>query len=147
MDTTSPATEPSTRMALAFSLVLISPRVEYWLDLNDSGDQDGVLRMLVLIREGNQVKDIRLETLGHTSAPSTISYLDDGVVFIGSLFGDSQVSLSKTHFCPHAVRQLIKLNTAADSNGSFVEELTSFPNIGPILDFSLVEVDQGQTEV
>lgn len=57
-----------------------------------------------------QVLDLKLEVLGETSCASTISYLDSGVVFIGSCFGDSQ---------------LIKLHTESDESGSNVEVMCS----------------------
>lgn len=38
-----------------------------------------------------EVLGLRLEPLGRTPAASTISYLDSGVVFVGSSFGDSQL--------------------------------------------------------
>lgn len=37
------------------------------------------------------VSALKLEPLGRTPAASTISYLDSGVVFVGSAFGDSQL--------------------------------------------------------
>jgi DNA damage-binding protein 1 len=37
------------------------------------------------------VTQLHLERLGHASAPSTLCYLDNGVVFLGSCSGDSQV--------------------------------------------------------
>jgi hypothetical protein len=40
---------------------------------------------------GGEVLGLRLEPLGRTPAASTISYLDSGVVFVGSSFGDSQL--------------------------------------------------------
>jgi DNA damage-binding protein 1 len=55
------------------------------------GDEDGTLRMLVLVRDGTLVKELKLEVLGATVSPSALSYLDDGVVYVGSLYGDSQV--------------------------------------------------------
>lgn len=65
-----------------------------------------------------QVKDLKVELLGEISIPECITYLDNGVLFIGSRHGDSQ---------------LIKLNANADENGSFVTVLETFINLGPIL--------------
>ena len=57
-----------------------------------AGDDEGMLRMLVLGRGADgAVKELKIESLGHTVTPSTITYLDDGVVFVGSFSGDSQV--------------------------------------------------------
>lgn len=55
----------------------------------------GNLHLLLLLREGasstSTVSALKLEPLGRTPAASTISYLDSGVVFVGSSFGDSQL--------------------------------------------------------
>ncbi len=45
----------------------------------------------VLMHDGTGVVGLKLEALGRTSAPSTLTYLDNGVVFVGSCSGDSQV--------------------------------------------------------
>jgi hypothetical protein len=38
-----------------------------------------------------RVIGLKVEYLGETSIASSISYLDNGVVYVGSRFGDSQV--------------------------------------------------------
>lgn len=40
---------------------------------------------------------MNVELLGETSAASTLSYLDNGVVFVGSSYGDSQVYFHQTY--------------------------------------------------
>ena len=55
------------------------------------GDHLGNLLLLVLQHDGSHVVALKTEPLGCISAPSTISYLDNGVVYIGSSFGDSQL--------------------------------------------------------
>eukprot|EP00958_Prasinococcus_capsulatus_P013243 scaffold1343_cov369-Prasinococcus_capsulatus_cf.AAC.10 len=96
-------------------------------------DQAGLLHLLALQHDGKRVLGLRMEALGETSVASSISYLDNSVVFIGSMYGDSQ---------------LIKLNTAPDSTGQFVEVLDSFVNLGPIVDLSVVDLErQGQGQV
>lgn len=45
-----------------------------------------------------RVTGLKIELLGETSIASTISYLDNAVVFIGSSYGDSQVK-SLELFC------------------------------------------------
>jgi len=70
-----------------------------------------------------------------TSCASSIAYLDNGVVFVGSLFGDSQ---------------LIRLLPEKDEKGSHVEVLNAYANLGPILDFVAVDLErqgQGQGQV
>ena len=46
------------------------------------GDTLGNLHMLVLSHDSQRVVGLNLEALGRISAPSTISYLDSGVVFV-----------------------------------------------------------------
>ncbi|TTN17659.1 DNA damage-binding protein 1 [Bagarius yarrelli] len=60
------------------------------------GDMDGRLFMLLLEKEelidGSMVlKDLRVELLGETSIAECLTYLDNGVVFVGSRLGDSQL--------------------------------------------------------
>jgi DNA damage-binding protein 1 len=45
-----------------------------------------------------RVTGLKIEYLGETSIASSISYLDNGVVYVGSRFGDSQVV--QCFFCP-----------------------------------------------
>ena len=55
------------------------------------GDHDGTLYLLVILHDGKKVKELKIERLGETSIPSTLSYLDNGDVFVGSAYGDSQL--------------------------------------------------------
>jgi DNA damage-binding protein 1 len=97
------------------------------------GDHMGQLYILVLKNDESKVLDLNLEALGTTSSAKTISYLDSSVVFIGSCFGDSQ---------------LIKLHPDKDENGSNIEVLETFTNLGPIQDFCVVDLErQGQGQV
>lgn len=97
-------------------------------------DTDGRLLMLLLNVGGGQsgpsVKEIRIDMLGDTSVAESINYIDNGVVFIGSRFGDSQ---------------LIRLLTDP-VNGSYLAVLDTFYNIGPIRDMIMVESD-GQPQL
>ncbi|KAJ8941355.1 hypothetical protein NQ314_010418 [Rhamnusium bicolor] len=96
------------------------------------GDMAGHLFMLFIETEtrgdGNEVvKDLKVEML------ECITYLDNGVLFIGSRIGDSQ---------------LVKLNTKADDNGSYVTVMESFTNLAPILDMCVVDLErQGQGQL
>lgn len=78
-----------------------------------------------------KVESIEVETLGSCSVPSTLAYLDEGVVHVGSVYGDSQL-----------VRLLA--DPVADVDGSFVEEVDRFTNLGPIVDFCVVDLDRQQ---
>lgn len=71
--------------------------------------------------------------LGEISIPECITYLDNGVLFIGSRLGDSQ---------------LVKLNTKPDENGSYVTPMEAFTNLAPILDMCVVDLErQGQGQL
>ncbi|KAF7266770.1 hypothetical protein GWI33_019945 [Rhynchophorus ferrugineus] len=101
------------------------------------GDMAGHLFMLFLEIENRGdgqevVKDLKVEMLGEIAIPECITYLDNGVLFIGSRLGDSQ---------------LVKLNTKADENGSYVTAMETFTNLSPILDMCVVDLErqnQGQ---
>ncbi|XP_022762657.1 DNA damage-binding protein 1a-like isoform X2 [Durio zibethinus] len=97
------------------------------------GDNAGLLHLLVITHEKEKVAGLKIELLGETSIASTISYLDNAFVYIGSSYGDSQ---------------LIKLNLQPDAKGSFVEVLERYVNLGPINDFCVVDLErQGQGHV
>jgi len=53
--------------------------------------------------------------------------LDNGYVFVGSVYGDSQ---------------LVKLNAQKDEQGSYIELIDTFTNLGPIVDFCVVDLDR-----
>jgi len=97
------------------------------------GDLHGTLYVLLLVKSENVVVSIVVEYVGVSSIAQSINYLDNGVVYIGSAFGDSQ---------------LIKLRAAPDENGSFIDVLESYPNIGPITDMCVVKTEkQGQSQI
>ncbi|GMH41385.1 hypothetical protein BSKO_09295 [Bryopsis sp. KO-2023] len=99
------------------------------------GDCLGNLFLLVLANDGDNVIGLRVQKLGRIPAPSSLSYLDSGVVFVGSRVGDSQlVRLQDTPVPP--------------TNDCFLEVLLSFTNVGPIVDFCVMDLDrQGQCQV
>jgi len=97
------------------------------------GDLSGNLYVAVLRHDGTRVQGLALEQVGRTSIAHNITYLDNGHVFIGSVYGDS------AH---------VKLNAEPDANGSYVEEVECFANMGSIVDFCVVDLDrQGQCKV
>ncbi|CAK8578715.1 unnamed protein product [Lathyrus sativus] len=97
------------------------------------GDHTGSLSLLVITHEKEKVTALKIEPLGETSIASTISYLDNAFVYIGSSYGDSQ---------------LIKLNLQPDAKGCYVEVLERYVNLGPIVDFCVVDLErQGQGQV
>lgn len=97
------------------------------------GDHRGTMYVLVLQKVGGIVTSILLDIVGVTSISETLSYLDNGVVFVGSVYGDSQ---------------LVKLGTISDENGSSIEVIDTYMNIGPVLDMCVVASErQGQCHV
>ncbi|KAL8139852.1 hypothetical protein V2J09_005873 [Rumex salicifolius] len=97
------------------------------------GDHAGLLHLLVITHEKEKVTGLKIELLGETSIASTISYLDNAFVYVGSSYGDSQ---------------LVKLNVQPDAKGSYVEVLEKYVNLGPIVDFCVVDLErQGQGQV
>jgi len=93
------------------------------------GDEEGNLWVLVLQRNSTGlVTALQLDLLGLTTIASTITYLSDGVVFLGSNFGDSK---------------LIRLTSDAQpDSGAYFEELETYVNIGPILDMVVVNTER-----
>lgn len=102
------------------------------------GDMAGHLFMLLLETEEKMdgslaIKDLKVELLGEISIPECITYLDNGVLFIGSRLGDSQ---------------LIKLNVKPNESGSYVTVMETFTNLAPILDMVVVDLErQGQGQL
>ncbi|KAI5740244.1 hypothetical protein M8J76_002026 [Diaphorina citri] len=102
------------------------------------GDLAGRLFMLLLEKEEKMdgtfsVKEPKVELLGEISIPECLTYLDNGVVFVGSRLGDSQ---------------LVKLNRSPDENGTYVSVMESFTNLAPIIDMVVVDLErQGQGQL
>lgn len=102
------------------------------------GNMSGHLFMLFLESEENSknelvVKDLKVELLGEISIPECITYLDNGVLYIGSRHGDSQ---------------LVKLSSTANKDGSYVVPMETFTNLGPIMDICVVDLErQGQGQM
>jgi len=124
-----------------FSSLAIKPTIFKSYGLIDStgerillGDHLGRLFVLVLENDKKRITAIRLEPVGETSCASTVSYLHSGLVYIGSLYGDSQ---------------LIKLTSEKDPDtGNYLDILDTHSNLGPIIDFCVVDLErQGQCQI
>ncbi|KAI8809869.1 mono-functional DNA-alkylating methyl methanesulfonate N-term-domain-containing protein [Cladochytrium replicatum] len=91
------------------------------------------LLFLVSDADGEQIVDMKLEQLGETSLASAIAYLDNGYVFIGSHFGDSQ---------------LVKLLEEQNALGAYLKIVDTYNNLAPIRDFRVVDLEkQGQGQI
>ena len=98
-----------------------------WTQVDDTrwllGDDYGNLYFLMLVtRDGTSVRSWKLDQLGHASKASCLVYLDEGLVFLGSHEGDSQV-------------------VRIEEGG--VEVVQTFSNIAPILDLQLMDLGRG----
>ncbi|KAI9705477.1 MAG: hypothetical protein M1836_006232 [Candelina mexicana] len=83
-------------------------------------DDYGKLYLLFLmLRDNDVVEGWKLEIIGETSRASVLIYLDNGYLFVGSHQGDSQV---------------IRLGEKS------IEAVQVFPNIAPILDFTIMDM-------
>lgn len=95
-----------------------------WCSLDDQryvlADDYGKL-YLMMVRQNStgEYQSHQIDVLGETSRASTLVYLDEGRVFVGSHEGNSQVI------------QISPKN---------VEVLQTFPNIAPILDFTVMDM-------
>ncbi|KAI9141453.1 mono-functional DNA-alkylating methyl methanesulfonate N-term-domain-containing protein [Paraphysoderma sedebokerense] len=99
-------------------------------------DSLGYLHLLFLIKDQqdpSHVVELTVTKMGQTTTPSSISYLDNGFAFIGSHFGDSQ---------------LVRLTAEPNEDDSCVEIVDEYPNLAPILDFVVVDIEkQGQGQI
>ncbi|GAX83262.1 hypothetical protein CEUSTIGMA_g10688.t1 [Chlamydomonas eustigma] len=99
-------------------------------------DYLGNLYLMVLAHDRVTALGIKIEILGQTCIARSLSYLDDGVVFVGSRTGDSQLIKLHAKFVP------------GSDPPSSVEVLDSYTNLGPIVDFCVVDPEgQGQGQV
>ncbi|KAH9257836.1 hypothetical protein BASA81_003855 [Batrachochytrium salamandrivorans] len=84
------------------------------------GDESGSLYVLAISPHNFTMT---IEFLGETSVATRLCYLDAGLVFVGSRLGDSQ---------------FIRLLAEANDQGSSVEVLETFTNLGPIAGMCLL---------
>ena len=77
------------------------------------GDMAGHLYMLLLESEdrvdGPVIKDLKLELLGETTIPESMTYLDNGYVYVGSRLGDSQLVSFSTTYLILILKQNLKM--------------------------------------
>ncbi|CAK8675984.1 unnamed protein product [Clavelina lepadiformis] len=109
------------------------------------GDLAGNLFILLFEKEelmngDESVRDLKIEFLGEVSIPESISYLDNGVVYIGSRLGDSQ--LVNLHTEP------VQQHDGSSASPTMVTVMDTYTNLGPIVDMCVVDLDrQGQGQL
>lgn len=86
------------------------------------GDEYGRLYFLMIEVEKGAVVSWKLDLVGTTSQASRLIYLDEGMVFVGSHLGNSQV---------------VRLQEDG------LEVLQTFDNIAPIIDFNIMDLGRG----
>ena len=96
-----------------------------WLLADDFGT---LYLLMLMVTKSNEVHDWQLDPIGKTSQASVLVYLDDGLLFVGSHQGDSQV---------------VRIQEAG------LEIVQTFSNIAPVLDYTIMDMGnrsgEGQT--
>eukprot|EP00002_Diphylleia_rotans_P040562 TRINITY_DN9649_c0_g1_i1.p1 TRINITY_DN9649_c0_g1~~TRINITY_DN9649_c0_g1_i1.p1 ORF type:complete len:1095 (+),score=207.57 TRINITY_DN9649_c0_g1_i1:90-3374(+) len=92
------------------------------------GNSQGDVSVILVKIEDMRVVKLEIEGLGKVNPPSTMCYLDSGFVYVGSLLGDSQ---------------LIRLHDTKDESDSYLEVVSKYESLGPIVDFAVVELEKG----
>ncbi|KAK5077880.1 hypothetical protein LTS08_003282 [Lithohypha guttulata] len=90
-----------------------------WLIADDYGD---LYFLMLLTKDRASVKNWKLDRLGHASKASCLIYLDEGLVFVGSHSGDSQV---------------LRIHEGG------IDVVQTLSNIAPILDVQLMDLGRG----
>lgn len=97
------------------------------------GDEFGNLHILTI-----QSNAIEMDTLGSCVISSSLAYVKDGLVYVASRFGDSQ--LVQIH------REPLQMDVL-DTSTTFLEIIEEYTNLGPITDFDLVPTHAQQSQV
>ncbi|EGS21783.1 uncharacterized protein CTHT_0036510 [Thermochaetoides thermophila DSM 1495] len=96
-------------------------------------DDYGHLHLLRIKTNGVVVTGMEVSRIGETSRASTLVYLGDNYLFVGSHYGNSQ---------------LLRLDLENQNPKQRLQLIESFQNIGPILDFAIMDMgnrgDSGQ---
>ena len=127
------------------------------------GDTNGLIYILVLLKNlSGKVTSLAIDHVGSTSIPHSLSYLDHGVLFVGSVLGDSKLlrlrNPGSSASASNSISTSIGREDDSDSrmtdgdidigsrqddieNQSF-EVLDVFSNVGPILDMCVVDANK-----
>ncbi|KAJ2797068.1 DNA damage-binding protein 1a, partial [Coemansia helicoidea] len=117
-------------------------------------DEDGVLSLVVLQYAGDRVSDVFVERLGDIPVATSLSYLAEGCVYVGSHCSDQ--ALVRLHTQPLADDRPVQTRhgvLAAPLGGpggggpaagsQLVETLDRFPNLAPLVDLGVVGAGEG----
>ena len=95
-------------------------------------DEFGNVHMLSVRIVGEKISGIGLDTLGSCVMASALTYIQDGLCFVGSSFGDSQLV--------QIMDQPIAVGEGVDDleETTYLSIIEEYTNLGPIVDFDLV---------
>ena len=104
-------------------------------------DEFGNLHMLTLVMYNAKVTALNFETLGSCALASSLAYLRDGLVYVASNMGDSQ--LVQIHDEPIAASE--DTDNEALLETTYLSVVEEYTHLGPILDFDLIPTTPGTT--
>jgi DNA damage-binding protein 1 len=90
-------------------------------------DDYGALHLLKIVTEGVVVTEMIVRKIGTTSRASCLEYFGNGLLFVGSHYGDSQLFY-------------IDVYNLATEKENHLELLQRLPNIAPVLDFAVMDM-------
>ncbi|EEC45658.1 damage-specific DNA binding protein 1 [Phaeodactylum tricornutum CCAP 1055/1] len=102
-------------------------------------DEFGNLHMVTIVLVVDKVVALQIDTLGSCTLATSIAYLREGLVFVGSTLGDPQ--LIQIHDEP-----IVDVEDEEDMVGaesSYLSVVEEYTHLGPILDFDLVPTAPG----
>jgi DNA damage-binding protein 1 len=106
-------------------------------------DEMSTLYLLSIVAVQNRVVAMQLEALGSTTLASSLNYLNEGLLYVGSTLGDSQ--LIQIHDDPIVhptngddANNYVPENSGALMDTTYLSVIEEYTNLGPILDFDLV---------
>lgn len=113
-------------------------------------DELGNLHMLSIMTVNDRVVALHLETLGSCALATTLAYLKEGLLFVGSGLGDSQlVQIHDEPIIPTSMTDgeaaAADINEGCDVllDTTYLSVVEEYTNLGPILDFDLVSTTPG----
>lgn len=110
------------------------------------GDEFGNLHMLTLVAISEKIVGLQIDTLGSCTLSSALSYLGEGLAFVGSNMGDSQVI--------QILEEPISMGVEGGGGGgehdeaelddsTYITVVEEYTHLGPIVDFDLVPTAPG----
>ncbi|EPE06323.1 uv-damaged dna-binding protein [Ophiostoma piceae UAMH 11346] len=107
-------------------------------------DDQGTLRLLTLITRGPVVTRLDIRPIGKTARASTLVYYPSrSMLFVGSHAGDSQLyRISLSGEAPPSATE----GSDDKKASSFCQLVQTFTNVGPIFDFSVVDMGSLDSE-